>query len=56
MKTKPSLFSAVLILLVLGLAAGCSKAANDAQITSDIQNKISADSGLQGKQIGVQIG
>jgi hypothetical protein len=54
MKTKLSLFSAVLLLLVLGVAAGCSKAPNDAQITSDIQNKINADSGLQGKQIGVQ--
>lgn len=55
MKTKlPLQFSKVVLLLVLGLAAGCSKAPNDAQISSDIQNKISADSGLQGKQIGVQ--
>ncbi len=30
------------------------KKPNDAQITSDIQNKLSADSGLQGKQLVVQ--
>lgn len=54
MKTKLSLFNVVLLALVLGLAAGCSKAPNDAQISSDIQNKINGDSGLQGKQIGVQ--
>src|ERR1700704_3328420 len=55
MKTKLSLqLSAVLLLLVLSLAVGCSKAANDAQISSDVQSKINGDSGLQGKQIGVQ--
>jgi hypothetical protein len=55
MKTKLSLqFGSVVVLLVLGLAAGCSKAPNDAQISSDIQTKLNADSGLQGKQIGVQ--
>jgi hypothetical protein len=33
---------------------GCNKTPNDAQITSNIQTKLSADSGLQGKQLGVQ--
>jgi hypothetical protein len=33
---------------------GCNKAPNDAQITSDIQTKLSSDSGLQGKQLAVQ--
>jgi hypothetical protein len=55
MKTKLSLqISAVLVLLVLSLAVGCAKAPNDAQISSDVQSKINGDSGLQGKQIGVQ--
>jgi hypothetical protein len=55
MKTKLSLqFGSVVVLLVLGLAAGCSKAPNDTQISSDIQTRLNADSGLQGKQIGVQ--
>jgi hypothetical protein len=36
------------------VAVGCSKAPNDAQITSDVQSKMSADSGLADKQLGVQ--
>lgn len=55
MKARVSYFVTCAVLLaVLGLAAGCNKAPNDAQITSDVQSKISADSGLQGKQLGVQ--
>jgi len=55
MKAKAYLqLSALLLFVALGLAIGCSKAANDAQITSDIQSKLSADSGLAGKQIAVQ--
>jgi hypothetical protein len=38
----------------LVLALGCSKAPNDAQIAGDIQAKLNADSGLQGKQLAVQ--
>src|SRR2546425_6186495 len=42
--------------LALGLAFGlaCVKTANDNQVASDIQSKISADSGLQGKVLSVQ--
>ncbi len=56
MKMKLPLHVSVVVLsLILGLAVGCSsKAPNDAQISSDIQNKLTADSGLQGKQISVQ--
>src|ERR1700685_1361556 len=43
-----------LLLSVLAVAVGCTKAANDAQITGNIQTKLSADSGLQGKQLAVQ--
>lgn len=54
---KPSVsryLTALVFLLVLGMAVGCTRAPNDAQITSDVQTKINADSGLQGKQLGVQ--
>lgn len=55
MKARVSLYlSAVLLLITLTIALGCSKAPNDVQIASDIQAKINADSGLQGKQLAVQ--
>ncbi len=55
MKDKLSIaLSAVLLTTVLALAVGCAKAPNDGQISSDIQSKINGDSGLQGKQLGVQ--
>ena len=55
MKARVSLFlSAIVVLAVLTATLGCSKAPNDAQIASDIQTKLNADSGLQGKQISVQ--
>ena len=38
--------------LTVGVA--CTKAPNDAQLTSNIQNRLVADSGLQGKQLGVK--
>jgi BON domain len=55
MKARVSLYlSAVVLLTILVAAVGCSKAPTDAQITSDIQNKLNTDSGLQGKQLVVQ--
>ena len=55
MKARVSLYvRALLLLLALGVAVGCSKAPNDAQLASDIQTRLSADSGLQGKQLSVQ--
>ena len=54
MKARASLYLSAVVLLALLAAVSCSKAPNDAQIASDIQAKISADSGLQGKQLGVQ--
>ena len=44
--------SIVIVALVIGFA--CVKAPNDAKVTSDIQAKLGADSGLQGKQLNVQ--
>ena len=53
MKARVSLYlSAMLLIAALGVA--CSKAPNDAQITSQIQERMNGDSGLQGKQLGVQ--
>lgn len=43
------------IILTMAIAVGCSKAPTDAQMATDIQAKINADSGLQGKQLGVQV-
>jgi hypothetical protein len=40
--------------LALALAVACTKAPNDAQVSSDIQSKLGADSGLQNKQLTVQ--
>jgi hypothetical protein len=55
MKARLTLYLFTLALLGIVLATvGCSKPPNDDQITSDIQNKLNADSGLQGKQITVQ--
>src|SRR6185437_8472541 len=55
MKTRFSPFlrmSPLVLILALGIA--CTKAPNDAQVTSDIQKELCADSGLQNKQIAVQ--
>jgi BON domain len=55
MKAKLSFISrltACLAVLAFGIA--CTKAPNDAKVTSDIQSKLAADSGLQNKQLAVQ--
>jgi hypothetical protein len=55
MKAKASVyFGAIALFVIFGLALSCSKAPNDTQIVSDIQSKLAADSGLQGKQLSVQ--
>lgn len=55
MKRRPHLFvRASLCLAGLAVAIACTKAPNDAQVTSDIQSKFGADSGLQNKQLAVQ--
>ncbi|HZR55896.1 MAG TPA: BON domain-containing protein [Terriglobales bacterium] len=46
--------SAFAILVVMTLTVGCAKSPSDDQIASDIQSKLSTDSGLQGKQLVVQ--
>jgi BON domain len=54
MKSRESLYVAVLLLIAFSIAVGCSKAPNDAQIANHIKAKIKADSGLQGKQLAAQ--
>ena len=54
MKARLSLNLTAVVLLAILVAVGCSRAPTDAQIASDIQNKLSTDSGLQGKQLVVQ--
>jgi hypothetical protein len=44
----------MILLLAMGMTIGCSKAPNDSQISTQIQDKLNADSGLQGKQLSVQ--
>ena len=55
MKAKLSFYvTTIALIAILTIGVGCTKAPNDAQLTSDIQNKLVADSGLQGKQLGVK--
>jgi BON domain len=53
MKARFSLYLIVL-LTIFAITVGCSKAPTDAQIATDVQNKLNTDSGLQGKQLAVQ--
>jgi len=46
--------SVFLLTAVMAITVGCAKTPNDAQIQNDVQSKFSTDSGLQGKQLGVQ--
>jgi len=45
---------ALATMTILLMAVACTKPANDARITSDIQAKLAADSGLQAKQLTVE--
>jgi hypothetical protein len=46
--------SALIMVIAIAITVGCAKTASDDQVASDIQSKLSADSGLQGKQLTVQ--
>lgn len=54
MKARIAVFVTCIVLLTVLGTVGCNKAPNDAQITSEVQSKLSADSGLQGKGLNVQ--
>src|ERR1700674_5803350 len=47
-------FAVILLLGILAIGLACSKAPDDSQLTSQIQSKLSQDSGLHDKQITVQ--
>lgn len=50
---RTSLFVSSLVVALL-ISTACSRKPNDAKIAADIQSKFSQDSGLSGKQLGVQ--
>jgi BON domain len=55
MKASSSLrWRMVLLVSALTLTIACAKPASDNQVISNIQSKLSSDSGLQGKQLNVQ--
>src|ERR1700721_2323698 len=55
MRARVSLFlSRLVVLTIFAATIGCNKLPSDAQIASDVQAKMSADSGLAGRQLGVQ--
>jgi BON domain len=55
MKARASLYLSVILLVTLaGVTVACNQAPNDSQISTQLQDKFNADSGLQGKQLSVQ--
>ncbi|MFY9560545.1 MAG: BON domain-containing protein [Terriglobales bacterium] len=54
---KPRVGIYVWIVLLMGILAvgiACTKAAGDSELTGEVQSRLNADSGLQGKQLTVQ--
>jgi hypothetical protein len=55
MKAKNSAYAVAILTLVLATGVACSKPTkSDAQVSGDVQNQLSGDSSLQGKQLAVQ--
>ncbi len=54
MKRRSPLVVCFILAMTLSLELGCSKKADDASISRDIQSKFSQDSGLSSKQLTVQ--
>jgi hypothetical protein len=54
MKARITACLCVLLLISVAGTVACSKAPNDSQISSQLQDKLNTDSGLQGKQLSVQ--
>ena len=55
MKPRAVIYLYVFLLLAaLAVGVGCSKTPDDAQVSQQIQSKMNADSGLQGKPVTVQ--
>src|SRR5258706_16455771 len=55
MKRRMGIYLWVLVVVgILAAGTACSRAPGDSEVTSQVQNKINADSGLQDKQLSVQ--
>src|SRR5215470_11942691 len=54
MKARITACLCILLLISVAGTVACSKVPNDSQISSQLQDKFSTDSGLQGKQLSVQ--
>jgi hypothetical protein len=54
MKVRTTYLSIILLIAVLGATVACNQAPNDAQIQSQVQDRLNSDSGLQGKQVDVK--
>ena len=55
MKTRVGLYLwTVLLIGTLAIGAACTKAIADGDVTTEVQKKLTADSGLQGKELTVQ--
>jgi len=54
MKARITACLCVLLLISVAGTVACNKVPNDSQISSQLQDKLNSDSGLQGKQLSVQ--
>lgn len=55
MKPRISFYVWMMVLVgIIAIGVACTKAAGDNDVTSEVQSKLNADSGLQGKQLSVQ--
>lgn len=55
MKARTTAYlSVILLIATMGMTVACNQAPNDSQISSQLQDRLNSDSGLQGKQLSVQ--
>jgi hypothetical protein len=55
MKARTSAYlSIILLIAMMGMTVACNQVPNDSKISSQLQDKLATDSGLQGKQLSVQ--
>lgn len=55
MKARTTVYLSILLLIAtMSITVACNQAPNDSKISSQLQDKLNTDSGLQGKQLSVQ--
>ena len=55
MKARITVYlSVILLIATMGMSVACNQVPNDSQISSQLQDKLNSDSGLQGKNLSVQ--